>query len=48
MKLSYVTPQIDVLCVFPTQMLCLSLNGGTESYDQSDLEDIVIDDPFIL
>ena len=48
MKLSYVKPQFDFQSVFPTQMLCLSLNGGTESYDQSDLEDIVIDDPFIL
>lgn len=48
MKNSYVAPQVDIIDMCPAQMLCLSLTGGTESMSQSDMEDIIFDDIFLL
>lgn len=48
MRHPYFSPQLIVINVYPAKMLCLSLTGGTEPMNQSDLEDIIIDDPFAL
>ena len=48
MKIVYQTPIITTIQIDMNALVCLSLNGGTEPMSQGDLEDIVIDDPFIL
>ena len=48
MSSDYTSPRIDVIDMGMISIICLSLTGTTEGLDNSDLEDIIIDDPFTL
>lgn len=48
MKEKYEVPFLTILLLETVQMVCLSLTGGTESMSQSDMEDLIFDDPFVL
>jgi len=45
---NYVSPTATTIQVKMNTIICLSLTGGTEPMNQSDLEDPIFDDPFIL
>lgn len=43
----YITPESCSYDIRPAGVLCLSLTGGTEGMDSSDLPEVLIDDPLV-
>lgn len=48
MKSKYISPTINSIGIGAINLICLSLTGGTEPLNQSDLEDLIIDEPLDL
>ena len=47
MKQYYKTPELRSFVIRTESVLCLSLTGGTEGMDSSDLPEVLIDDPLV-
>ena len=46
MKERYETPGMAIIVLEIMQLVCFSLNGGTEPMSTGDIEEIVIDSPY--